>query len=248
MKTPNLFVLTGLLICGLNLSPADAKVIEADLCIYGGTSAGVAAAMQAARMGKTAVVAEPGQHLGGLSSGGLGATDIGNKAAIGGISRTFYARIARHYAADAAWKFETREEYFRKRGGSQVQATDLQTAGSTQATMWTFEPHVAEMIFQQMLREAGVPAHFEQRLASVKKNGARLAEIVMDNGTVYRARMFIDATYEGDLMARAGLSFTVGREANARYGETLNGGRAQTPYHQFTVPVDPYVKPGEPAS
>ena len=89
-----------------------AEVIEADLCIYGGTAGGVAAAVQAARMGKTAVIAEFGNHLGGLTSGGLGATDIGNKAAIGGIAREFYHRIALHYANSNAWRFEQREEYF----------------------------------------------------------------------------------------------------------------------------------------
>ena len=95
------------------------------------------------------------------------------------------------------------------------------------ATMWTFEPHVAEDIFFQMVNEAKVAVYFQQRLASVKKDGGRITEIIMENGKVYRARMFIDATYEGDLMAKAGVSYTVGREANAQYGETLNGVRAE---------------------
>ena len=107
------------------------------------------------------------------------------------------------------------------------------------ATMWTFEPHVAEDILFQMLNEAKVAVYFQQRLASVKKEGGRITEIAMENGKVYRAKMFIDATYEGDLMAKAGVSYTVGREANAQYNETLNGVRAETPKHQFTVPVDP---------
>lgn len=233
-----LFVLVG---CPLaNAS----EVIQADVCIYGGTAAGVAAAVQAARMGKTAVVAEFGNHVGGMTSGGLGATDIGNKAAIGGIAREFFHRVALHYAKDDAWKFENREDYFEKRGGR----SSLAELSSPEGTMWTFEPHVAENLLAQLLKEANVLVYFEQRLASVKKDGARITEIVMKNGNVYRAKVFIDATYEGDLMAMAGASFAVGREANAQYNETINGVRAQTPKHQFTVPVDPYVKPGNPGS
>ncbi len=204
----------------------------------------MAAAVQAARMGKTAVLAEFGSHLGGMTSGGLGATDIGNKAAIGGLAREFYHRVAQHYAQPEAWHFETREGYFAQRGGRSTLADLSSPAG----TMWTFEPHVAEDIFFQMVNEAQVPVYFQQRLAAVKKEGGRITEIAMENGKVYRARMFIDATYEGDLMARAGVSYTVGREANSQYSETLNGIRAETPKHQFLVAVDPYVKPADPPS
>jgi len=233
------------LLCGLPLVPLKAaEVIQADLCIYGGTAGGLAAAVQAARMGKTAVIAEFGNHLGGLTSGGLGATDIGNKAAIGGIAREFYHRIALHYATSNAWRFEQRDEYFARRGERST-ASDL---SSPMATMWTFEPHVAEDIFFQMLTEAKVAVYFQQRLASVKKERERIAEITMENGKVFRAKMFIDATYEGDLMAKAGVNYTIGREGNSQYQETLNGIRAETPKHQFTVPVDPFRKPGDPTS
>ena len=221
-----------------------AKVIEADICIYGGTAGGVAAAVQAARMGKKAVIAEPGRHLGGMTSGGLGATDIGNKAAIGGLAREFYQAVARHYARDEAWRFERREDYFGQRGGP----TAVSELNSPEATLWTFEPHVAEDIFLRMVRDAKVPVYFQERLAGVNQSGTRLAELVVEDGKIYRARMFIDATYEGDLMARAGVSYTVGREANAQYRETLNGVRAETPQHQFLLAVDPYVKPGDPRS
>ncbi len=192
-----------------------AETIETDVCIYGGTAGGVTAAVETARLGKTAVIAEFGYHLGGMSSGGLSQTDIGNKGAIGGISREFYQRMGRHYGKDE---------------------------------QWSFEPSVAENIFFQMVNEANVPVYFHQRLASVKKDGARIAEITMENGKIYRAKMFIDASYEGDLMARAGVSYTVGRESNSQYQETLDGVRPQTPKHQFIVPVDPYVKPGDPQS
>lgn len=218
---------------------------DTDICVFGGTSGGIAAAIQAARMGKSVVLLEPGKYLGGLTTGGLGATDIGNKAAVGGMSREFYRRIAKHYADDANWKLEQRQEFFAKRASGQSKASDLTSAD---ATMWTFEPHVAAKIYREMLQEAKVPWHFNQRLAAVKKDGLRIAEIRMEDGTAYRAKMFIDATYEGDLMAKAGVSYHVGREANAKYSETLNGIRAETPKHQFTVAVDPYVKPGDPSS
>jgi len=114
--------------------------------------------------------------------------------------------------------------------------------------MWTFEPHVAEMLFKQMLQETGVPVRYHQRLASVLKRGSRILSIHTEGGDEYRAKIFIDASYEGDLMAKAGVQYHVGREANAVYGETLNGIRAETPKHQFIVPVDPYVRPGDPSS
>ncbi|MEW6157298.1 MAG: FAD-dependent oxidoreductase [Verrucomicrobiota bacterium] len=192
-----------------------AEVIEADVCVYGGTSGGVASAVQSARLGRTTVLLEFGNHLGGMTSGGLGQTDIGNKGAIGGISREFYRRVGRHYG---------------------------------QEEQWIFEPHVAENIFFEMINEARVPVYFQQRIAKVNKEGARLREIVAEQGKVFRAKMFIDASYEGDLMARAGVSYHVGRESNATYNETLNGVRAHTPKHQFIVPVDPYVKSGDASS
>lgn len=226
-------------------STVKAQVVEADLCIFGGTSGGIAAAVQAARMGKTAVIVNPTKYLGGLTTGGLGATDIGNKAAIGGISRDFYHRLAQHYAREQSWTLETAPDYFAKRRGGQAGASALTGAD---ATMWTFEPRVAEKVYFQMLAESKTPVYLEQRLKSVTKAGPRITEITMENGRVFRAKMFMDATYEGDLLAKAGCSFHVGREANATYGETLNGVRASTPHHQFTVPVDPYVKPGDAAS
>ena len=208
-------LLPTLLICALLSVAARAEIIETDVLVFGGTAGGVSAACTAARFGKRVVVTEFGRHIGGLTSGGLGWTDIGNKAAIGGFARNFYKRLGKHYGRDEAW--------------------------------W-FEPHVAEAELRALLAESKVPVHFGQRLASVKKDGARIVEIAMENGNVFRARMFIDCTYEGDLMAKAGVPYMVGREANARFNETLNGVRGETPKHQFAVPVDPYVKAGDPAS
>lgn len=212
---------------------------EYDLVVYGGTSGGVAAAVQARRMGKSVLLVEQGKHIGGLTSGGLGATDIGNKGAVGGVSREFYRRVYQHYAKPEAWKQQTREEYQSKR----QQSNDEE--------MWTFEPRVAEQIFREMLKAADVPIVFEARLdlkSGVKKEDGRIMAISMENGLVVRGKMFIDATYEGDLMAKAGVSYHVGREANSVYGETLNGVQPLLDKHQFKVKVDPYVTPGDPAS
>ncbi|HXG12453.1 MAG TPA: FAD-dependent oxidoreductase [Gemmataceae bacterium] len=223
------------------LSGGPATAAEYDIVIYGGTSAGVSAAIQTARMGKSVVLIEPGRHLGGLSSGGLGWTDSGNKNVIGGIAREFYQRIKKHYDQPSAWKYEKPEQYKFYRPADDA--------------MWTFEPHVAEQIFRAMLQEHKVPVVLSERLdrtpgKGVKKDGGRITAIVMESGKVFTGKMFIDATYEGDLMAAAGVSYTVGREANRTYGETLNGVQRalNTHLHRFVVKVDPYVKPGDPKS
>jgi hypothetical protein len=202
-------------------------VISTDLCVYGGTSAGVAAAVQARRMGKRAVILEPGRHLGGMTASGLGLTDIGNRTVIGGLSREFYARV--------------REHYIRAYGADSPQVRDCRDG-------FRFEPKVAEKVFDALAKEAGVPVYFRHRLQRVVKRRNDLVELVMENGTVVRAAMFLDATYEGDLLAAAGVSYVVGREGNAKYGETLNGVQFGRPFHNFRVPVDPYVVEGEPSS
>ncbi len=216
-----------------------------DIVIYGGTSGGITAAIQAAREGRTAVLIEPTKFLGGLTTGGLGATDIGNKKAIGGLSREFYTGIAKYYADDAKWVHQTREAYFAKRPHG--------NAGD-EGTMWTFEPHAATAVYDQMLKAAGdkVTVVYGERLdlkKGVIKDGSRIVKIVMESGREFSGKMFIDATYEGDLMAKAGVSYHVGREANATYGETLNGVEVgQAKAHQFIKEVDPYVKKGDPSS
>jgi hypothetical protein len=220
------------------------EIYEADIVIFGGTSSGVAAAVQAHRMGKSVVIAEWTPHLGGLTTGGLGATDIGNKAAIGGISREFYEAIAKRYDDPAAWTWVKAPNIEERHDKSK----DPIATATGRATQWTFEPHVAMAIYKKWLADAGVQVHLNEKLKSVKKEGARIVEFTTEGGHVYRGKMFIDASYEGDLMAKAGVSYHVGRESNATYGETLNGVRAATPGHQFDVAVDPYVKPGDPAS
>ncbi len=209
-----------------------------DVVVYGGTSAGVAAAVQATRMRKSVVIVSPDEHLGGLSSGGLGWTDSGRKEVIGGIAREFYQRIKQHYDRPDAWVYQKPEEYSRYRPDDDA--------------MWVFEPHVAERTFERLLAEHRVPVHRGQwldRSRGVEKEGARVVAITTLAGKTYRGRVFIDATYEGDLMAAAGVSYTVGRESNAQYGETLNGVQTENAvHHQFLHPVDPYRVPGDPSS
>jgi hypothetical protein len=216
---------------------------SADIVIYGGTSSGIIAAVQARRTGKSVVLIEPSNHIGGLTTGGLGATDIGNKSAIGGLARDFYHRIWQHYQSNAAWDRENRKKY------------DARTVRKDpkDETMWTFEPHVASQIYRDLLAETGITPLMNQRLDrqhGVTKNAHRIQSITMESGLEFAATMFIDATYEGDLMAAAGVSFHVGREANNVYDETLNGvqPKLNDKNHRFIKPVDPFMKPGEASS
>lgn len=196
-----------------NTTPAT-KNLKADVCIYGGNAAGVATALEVSRNGKTAILVEPSNHLGGLSAGGLGETDIGNKAAIGGISRDFYRRVGQKYGVAEEWKFE---------------------------------PHVAEAVFKEMVAESKTPVLFRQFLKSVQKQGNRVVSITLESGVTINAKMFVDTSYEGDLMARAGVKYTVGRDSNATYGEKNNGVQVH-PLHQFDLAVSPYLIEGDPNS
>jgi hypothetical protein len=234
-----LFLFATLLLNDAAAAPVTASY---DVVVYGGTAGGVAAAVQARRMGKTAVIIEPGKHLGGLTSGGLGATDIGNKAAIGGISREFYQHVRKHYSDPNNWIREKPENYRSGRGSE----------GQQEDAMWTFEPSVAEKILRQMCADAKVELIFGKRLDlkdGVQKQGNQIVSIRMEGGEVYAGNMFLDATYEGDLFALAGVSYHVGREANSVYGETLNGVQVKMAKHHQLVPgVDPYVKKGDKTS
>lgn len=220
-------------------------VIEADVVIYGCTSAGVVAAVQAKRMGKSVVVVGPDTHLGGLSAGGLGWTDSGDKSVVGGIAREFYQRIYHHYSHESAWRWQSRSDYGnRGQGAPAIDGDDR--------TMWIFEPHVAEQAFEDLIHEHGIPVYRDEWLrrdGGVIKDGSRIRSIEMLSGSRFVGSMFIDVTYEGDLMAAAGVSYAVGREANSQYGEQLNGVQAdRARSHQFHKPVDPYVVAGDPTS
>ena len=233
------FILIGVI---LSLSGCKSKSNTAgnnyDIVVYGGTSAGVAAAIQAKQMGKSVILVCPEQHLGGMTSGGLGWTDSGLKETVGGIAREFYQQVKKHYDKPEAWIYQEPSEYSRYR-----QEDDA---------MWVFEPHVAEQTFEEMIAESGVPVHRNQwldRKEGVKKDENRIVSISMLSGETYKGRIFIDASYEGDLMAAAGVSYTTGREANTVYNETLNGVQKERAVsHQFEYPVSPYIVPGDPSS
>jgi hypothetical protein len=223
--------------------------IEADVCIYGSTPSGIAAAVQVARQGRSVVIVTPDKHLGGMSSSGLGFADTGNTAVIGGIAREFHQRVWRHYEQPEAWKWQGREKY-----GNQGQGT--RAKDDEAKTMWVFEPHVAEQVFEAFIAEYHIPVHRDEwldRAKGVRKNGKTITEITTLSGKKFSAKMFIDTTYEADLMAAAGVDYHVGREAQSVYGEKWNGIQTGVLHHRhhFGVlkqPVSPYVIPGDPAS
>ena len=235
------------LFCLLSLRVAAAETY--DVVIYGGTSAGVIAAVQAKKLGKSVVIVGPDVHLGGLSSGGLGYTDTGNKAVIGGLARNFYHRVWVEYQKDSTWAWQRPEAFGNKGQGTVAMDKD-------ERTMWIFEPSVAEKVFEDYVKEFGLTVHRDEwldRAKGVRLAAGRIAEITMLSGKTFAGKMFIDATYEGDLLAAAGVSYHVGREANATYGETWNGNQVGILHHghhfgAVKQPISAYQKPGDPSS
>lgn len=234
---------------------AQKKENSADIIIYGGTSAGIAAAIQSSRMGKSVVLIEPTNRVGGLTTGGLGQTDIGNKIAIGGISREFYENIKTYYDNPKNWKWQKKSEYL---DGGQTRTEKGENS------MWTFEPSAALSVYQDMISKEDITLVYNERLNrenGIKKRDGKILSIQMESGMVFSAKMFIDATYEGDLLAAAGVTYTYGRESNDKYGETLNGVQANIKNtsllgvvskngfnHNFVQGIDPYIKKGNPKS
>jgi flavin-dependent dehydrogenase len=237
---------------------AAAADISCDVAIYGGTSGGVVAAVQAARMGKNVVLIEPGRHLGGMTSGGLSAVDIGDPRTIGGITREFFTRLVARYGKKLAW-----DEPHKAVGGS----------GGGTGGAYAIEPHVAEEVFEELVKEAAVTVLRDARLIEVTKEGPRISRIVVtgpgDTRREIAAKIFIDTTYEGDLMAAAGVSHTLTREGRDQYDESLAGiryadwCRPRAPHEQpgpngrkpggqgvwdRDFPLDPYVRKGDPSS
>lgn len=209
--------------------PAGEPPVSVDLVVYGGTTAAVVAALQAKAMGKSVIVVSPDTHLGGLSSGGLGWTDSGRKEVIGGLARDFYRRLKRHYDRPEAWVHQ--------------QAELLKQYRRDDDAIWVFEPHVAEATCEAWVKEHEIPlvrdAWLDRENGCVQQGG-RIVSITTLDGRTFAGKMFIDATYEGDLMAAAGVAFTTGREANATYGETLNGVQTKlATSHQFTNKISP---------
>ncbi|HEX5171125.1 MAG TPA: FAD-dependent oxidoreductase [Cyclobacteriaceae bacterium] len=225
----------------------DDSTQRADVIIYGGTSAAITAAVQVLRMGRSVIIVCPEKHLGGMSSSGLGFTDTGNKEVIGGLAREFYHRVYQYYQDSSAWKWQRQEAYGNK--GQGTPALDGENR-----TMWIFEPHIAEQVFEDFIRENNIQVYRNEwldRQQGVVKQDNRITSIKMVGGKVYAGDVFIDATYEGDLMAAAGVKYHVGRESNDQYHEEFNGSQIEVFHHGHHfggMKVSPYVIPEDSSS
>ena len=215
-----------------------------DVVIYGATPAGFAAAVEVGRRGASAVLIEPTARIGGLTTGGLGQTDSGNTSAYGGIAMEFYRAVRAHYADRASWTRQRPEEY-RPRG-------EFEDTWRRGEAMWTFEPSVALRILEEWERREGLRivrnARLDRGPGGVVVEKGRIVSLRTEDGRVWKGKVFVDASYEGDLMAAAGVSYTVGREPNSLYGETLSGNQPSEGYHKFRPGVDPYVVKGDKSS
>ena len=239
---PRLTYLLAYLMIAMSFSAVAAEE-SFDLVIYGSSPAAISAAVQAKRMGKRAVVVSPETRIGGLTTGGLGQTDIGNKSAFGGLALEFYRDVADYYRDEANWKWQKRGDYL----------PDGQCAGTKgEDSMWTFEPSAALRILEGWEKRDGLVIRrgefLDRGKGGVERKDGRIVAIRTLKGNVYRGRMFVDATYEGDLMAAAGVSYTVGREANSVYGETISGYAPDADgawNHNLNDGVSAYVKPGD---
>lgn len=235
--------------CGGQDSFAAVSGREAEIVVYGGTSAGVIAAIQAARLKKEVLLVCPELHLGGMTSGGLGFTDSGYTHVIGGLAREFYHQIWRKYQSDANWRWQERQEF--ENEGQGTKAIDDATK-----TMWTFEPHIAEAVFDEMLAQHHVEVlrnEWLDRDGGVKVRERRITSLKMLSGLEVKGAVFVDATYEGDLMAASGVPYQVGRESNSVFGEKWNGVQIGVLHHRhnFGVPglsIDPYRVRGDSTS
>ena len=235
------------ILCACVSQKKSEKSREADIVVYGGTSAAVTSAVQAAREGKSVILVSPDKHLGAMSSSGLGFTDSGKAYTIGGLSREFYHRIWKEYQDPKAWNWIKREDD--KLIGQGIKAINDNTQ-----TMWVFEPKVAERVFDNWISEEKNIVLLREKLLDrengVKKEGEKIVSIKTLDGDIFKAKIFIDATFEGDLMAAAGCSYHVGRESNSVYKENWNGAQPGVLHHNhyFRKDISPYIVPGDPKS
>ena len=245
MKNRVLIVILSFLVM-TSLASQGKKTYKADVIVYGGTSAAVSAAVQVSRMGKSVIIISPDSHLGGLSSSGLGFTDTGNKEVIGGIAREFYQLIYHHYQKTENWKWQKQSEYGNVGQGNPA-------IDGKNRTMWIFEPHAAEEAFETLITRNKIEVlrneWLDRERGVVKQNG-KIISIKTLSGKTFSGSVFIDATYEGDLMASSGVSYTVGREDVSIYGEKWNGVQKLVFQHghYFKTNISPYKIPGDPAS
>jgi len=232
-----------LILTALLLSPLYAQETQHDIVIYGGTSGGIIAAIQAKKSGRSVALVSPTIYLGGLTTSGLGWTDLGRGKILGGLSRDFYTRIYHYYEKKESWKWEEQANYENK-GQGQAALNPKTLIASV------FEPSVASATFKDMLKEYDITV-VTGRLDlknGVIMNGRRIQKIRTEDGRLFAGKMFIDTTYEGDLLPGAGVSFTTGREPNAKYNETVSGIQAKKSVkNQLPNGIDPYIKPGDPS-
>lgn len=248
MKKIRLILFSVLINFSLSAQQASSDTnFNSDIVIYGGTAAAVTAAVQIAKMGKSVLIVSPDIHLGGLSSSGLGYTDTGNKSVIGGLSREFYQRIFDYYEQPEIWKWENKEEFgIKGQGNPRIDGKNR--------TMWIFEPHVAENIFEDFIEENDIAVHrneFLDRENGTKIKDGKIISITTLSGKTYSGDIFIDTTYEGDLMAAAGVKYHVGREANTVYDEEWNGIQLGVKHHKHHfegMNISPYIEAGKPES
>ncbi|AKP54190.1 FAD-dependent oxidoreductase [Cyclobacterium amurskyense] len=241
----NLSLLFVFMACG----PVTEQEETTDVIVYGGTSGAVTAAIQAKKMGKSVIMISPDKHLGGLTAGGLGWTDTGKKEVIGGLSREFYQRVYEKYTEDGAWKWEAQSDFGNKGQGTPAIDGEFRT-------MWIFEPHVAEEVYDEWIEELGIEVLRDEwldRESGVTVENGKITAIRTLSGKEFKGKMFVDATYEGDLMAAAGVSYHVGREGTSVYGEDWNGVQTGVFHHKHHFkavdqPIDPYIIPGDPSS
>jgi hypothetical protein len=231
---------------GCNSPQKNENSFSADVIIYGGTSGAITAAVEVIQSGKSVIVVSPDKHLGGLTSGGLGYTDTGNKSVIGGLSREFYHRVWLHYNDSAAWVWQKHSEYGNK--GQGTVAMDGENR-----TMWIFEPHVAEQVFEDFVAENNITIYRDEwldRENGVVKTDGKIVSFKTLSGKIFSGKIFMDATYEGDLMAEAGVNYHVGRESTTQYNEQWNGVQTGVLHHGhwFKSKISPYKIPGDPAS
>ncbi|MDA0195646.1 MAG: FAD-dependent oxidoreductase [Bacteroidetes bacterium] len=237
----------GFLVLSCQNQPGKTKTMSADVIIYGGTSAAITTAVQVTKMGKSVIVVSPDKHLGGLTSSGLGFTDTGDKSVIGGLAREFYQRIYNYYQRPETWKHQKQEEY-----GNVGQGTPA--IDGDNKTMWIFEPSIAEKVFEDFVTDYDIKVirnEWLDREAGVEKENGAIISITTLSEQQYKGKVFVDATYEGDLMASAGVNYHLGREAGNIYSEEWNGvqvGVLHHGHHFGDRKISPYINPDDPTS
>ena len=212
----------------LAFAPVSPAAAAPDIIVYGGVPCGIAAAVMAAREGAKVVLIEPTKHVGGLSTSGINTAESEHMLqwTIGGFADEFYQRMGRHYA-------ENKAQQIRPHSDKRLD------------TVYFFESSVAEKVYLDLLKEAGVEVRYDASVATVKKYGAKIIGLTLTDGTTLDAKVFIDASYEGDLMARAGVKYAVGRESKAEFGEEAAGIRFdKTPRKARTVDAQGRLLPG----